>query len=835
MSETVPLHLRVMDDSADAQELDEVTARLRDELLQLDVLVTPSDAGQGPEGSRAVLSFTVGGLVIALAGTELLAAIVEAVTAWLTRNRSRAVKLEIEGDVLELTGIDSGEQRRLTEVWLHRRQSTPTPPAGRRTALIVAGDQYQDPGLRRLRAPALDAEALARVLGDPAIGGFAVRTMVNEPTPVVNEAVEEFFADRDPDDLLLLHFSGHGVKDDSGELHFATPTTKLNRLGATAVSAEFVNRRMSRSRSRRIVLLLDCCYAGAFARGALPRAGLDVHVEEQFGGRGRVVITASNAMEYAFDGPDLADTRESSPSVFTSALVEGLETGEADRDQDGYVGIHELYDYVYERVRATTPHQTPGKWTYDVQGDLVIARRSRPVDRPAPLPPELQEAIDHPLPRIRSGAVGELDRLRRSRHAGRALAARLALEELTRDDSRSVSAAAAKALERPTQPPSSGTPSAPPTSDDAPSAPPAPAVHVVPEVAAHAVTTGGKQADSAADAPSAPITTGPSPEPVQAAERSGVSPAAEPTAASTPRGPAAVPGQGKRTRRALAVLSGLLLLIGPIDMSGMGLPLAGDSAVWMWSLVAASLAVGLLREGRWRAAALGASAGLAAVHLGALAGYLRDGGVLRSFDLNLPIGNLAITAVACALILAVVLVETALAQQGRRWKTIGLIGVLATLVAIFVDLQDRRALVDDPGDQPGWWWVFAIAALLLTLFLTRTIPRLRAGERRLPLALSTAATLLVVVEICAVYLLQSGSEYQQVPAYVPALLVLLLMAAQTPEDQWVRLAGVQLAVIAGLLHNLAMVSRGPADVAVLLIAAGVALGASQVSAAGYRV
>ncbi|WP_214324393.1 caspase, EACC1-associated type [Nonomuraea sediminis] len=811
-----------MDDSADAQELDEVTARLRDELLQLDVLVTPSDAGHGPEGSRAVLSFTVGGLVIALAGTELLAAIVEAVTAWLTRNRSRAVKLEIEGDVLELTGVDAGEQRRLTEVWLRRRQSTPTPPAGRRTALIVAGDQYQDPGLRRLRAPALDAEALARVLGDPAIGGFAVRTMVNEPTPVVNEAVEEFFADRDPDDLLLLHFSGHGVKDDSGELYFATPTTKLNRLGATAVSAEFVNRRMSRSRSRRIVLLLDCCYAGAFARGALPRAGVDVHVEEQFGGRGRVVITASNAMEYAFDGPDLADSRESSPSVFTSALVEGLGTGEADRDQDGYVGIHELYDYVYERVRATTPHQTPGKWTYDVQGDLVIARRSRPVDRPAPLPPELQEAIDHPLPKIRSGAVGELDRLRRSRHAGLALAARLALEELTRDDSRSVSAAAAKALERPTQPPSSGTPSAPP----------APAAPVVPEVAAHAVTTGGEQADTAADAP---ITTGSSPEPVQAAERSGASPAAEPTAASTPKVPAAVPGQGKRTLRALAVLSGLLLLIGPIEISGMGLPVAGDSAVWMWSLFAASLAVGLLREGAWRAASLGASAGLAAVHLGVFATYFRDGGVLRSFELNLPIGNLAITVVACALILAVVLVETALAQQGRRWKAIGLAGALLALLAIFVDLQNHHDLIDDPGEKPGWLWVFVTAALFLALFLTRTIQRLRAGETRLPLALGAAATLLVVVDILGVYLTQTGSDYQQIPAYVPALLVLLLMAAQTPGAPWVRLAAAQFTVIAGLLHNLAMVPRGPLFVAVLLVAAGVAVRTSQVSAAEYRV
>ena len=191
--------------------------------------------------------------------------------------------------------------------------------------------------------------------------------------------MEEFFADRHPGDLLLMHFSCHGVKDEGGDLYFATSNTRLRRLGATAVGASFVNRCMSRSRSRRIVLLLDCCYAGAFERGMTARAGTGVGIEAQFGGRGRAVITASSAMEYAFEGETLADTREAEPSVFTSALVKGLETGDADRDQDGLVALDELYDYIYDKVRTATPHQTPGKWTFGVQGELVIARRSRPV------------------------------------------------------------------------------------------------------------------------------------------------------------------------------------------------------------------------------------------------------------------------------------------------------------------------------------------------------------------------------------------------------------------------------------------------------------------------
>ena len=315
-----------------------------------------------------------------------------------------------------------------------------------RSALIVASDQYTDPRLRRLRAPASDARALAAVLRDPGIGGFEVRILLNEPAHVVTLAVEEFFADRRPGDLLLMHFSGHGIKDEDGELYFAAANTVLGRLGATAVAAEFVSRRMNRSRSRRVVLLLDCCYAGAFERGLVARAGVEMGIEQQFGGRGRAVITASSAMEYAFEAGELADPREVAPSVFTSALVEGLETGEADHDQDGLVGLDELYDYVYDKVRAATPNQTPGKWVFGVEGDLYIARRARPVTTPARLPPELQQAIDSPLAGVRAGAVQELAAVLRGRHAGMALAARLALEQLTEDDSRAVAAAAAAAL-----------------------------------------------------------------------------------------------------------------------------------------------------------------------------------------------------------------------------------------------------------------------------------------------------------------------------------------------------------------------------------------------------
>ena len=258
--------------------------------------------------------------------------------------------------------------------------------------------------------------------------------------------LSEFFRDRGRDDLLLLHVSCHGLKDEDGTLYFASSNTAVDHLEATAIPSEFVNRQMTKSRSRRIVLLLDCCFGGAFARGLVHRAGESVAIKEEFEGQGRVVLTASRAMEYAFEGENLEG--DAQPSIFTSAVVHGLESGEADRDRDSRVSIDELYDYVYDRVRETTPNQTPSKWTFDVHGDLYVARSpfTAPEPEPVQLPVELTAAMESPFAAVRTGAVSELGRLAHGSDESLSVVARAALADLAVDDSRRVSEAAERAL-----------------------------------------------------------------------------------------------------------------------------------------------------------------------------------------------------------------------------------------------------------------------------------------------------------------------------------------------------------------------------------------------------
>ena len=323
---------------------------------------------------------------------------------------------------------------------------------GARLALIVANDAYDDPELGRLEAPAHDAEALAAVLSDPGIGSFDVRVEHNRAAQDIRVAVEEFFADRSPDDLLLLHFSCHGVKNADGELFLALRDTRPKVLAATGLAADFVNRQMAASRAQRIALFLDCCYGGAFPRGMLVRASSAAQVKDAFAdqedlveGRGRVVVTASNAMQYSFEGGKLGEHRET-PSVFTGALVDALTTGEADRDGDGWIGMNELFGYLKTKVPHLSPNQTPQMWTFGATGDIRVARSRLRRITAAPLEAAVVEALADELPAVRYGLVDLLrDRLA-SDDLGRALAAWNQLVRLQEDDSNKVSDAADAAV-----------------------------------------------------------------------------------------------------------------------------------------------------------------------------------------------------------------------------------------------------------------------------------------------------------------------------------------------------------------------------------------------------
>lgn len=313
-----------------------------------------------------------------------------------------------------------------------------------RFALIVAADQYNDGKLRQLRAPAHDAAELRTVLSDSNIGSFTVKSILNESAQQVQEEVEQFFKQREPEDLLLLYFACHGVKDQRGRLYLAMPDTKLELIASTGVAAHFINEQMEASRSRRIVLILDCCYSGAYARGFAPRSDTRVGVCESFEGHGRVVLTASDALEYAFEDDELRTEMQHS-SIYTGAMVRGLRTGDADLDRDGRVSVDDLYSFTYREVRARTPNQTPSKVDM-VRGSIYLAANPRIEASSISSSVDPFRAVTSDRRWQREEAALELRKLTEDADAVVAQAAQAALQRLTADRERLVRASARAAL-----------------------------------------------------------------------------------------------------------------------------------------------------------------------------------------------------------------------------------------------------------------------------------------------------------------------------------------------------------------------------------------------------
>jgi transcription termination factor Rho len=312
---------------------------------------------------------------------------------------------------------------------------------GHRFALLIATDRYQDTGLAKLAAPASDAEKLAAVLQNPEISGFQVTSLHNEPLHVAGRAIGEFYRNRNHGDLTFLYFTGHGVKDDYGHLYLAMTDTSRDNLEFTGMRGDQVRAGMDSARSRQNVLVLDCCYAGAFPAGHGLKGSTEVHALEHFGGKGSVVLTSSDATQYSFEGNRLTETgsmleEEESISLFTRFLIEGIETGNADLDGDGDIALDELYSYVYDRVIGERPQQRPKK-KEDIEGRIIIAQNTNWT-----LPPHISAGIDSPYAEAK---LTVLDELRRRYAAGNQIVrARIteSVHDLAADDSRKVSEAA---------------------------------------------------------------------------------------------------------------------------------------------------------------------------------------------------------------------------------------------------------------------------------------------------------------------------------------------------------------------------------------------------------
>ena len=223
-----------------------------------------------------------------------------------------------------------------------------------RDALVVGINLYQDDNLRPLKAPAEDAEAIARVLEES--GEFDVVRRLPEAidkntkkpyiaqtrelslTELQRALVELFKPEgRQVPDTALFYFSGHGLRQDLGiqEGFLATSNVAPSR-GFNGLSLQWLRRLLQESPVRQQVVWLDCCHSGEILNFNEADPG------ERGQARDRSFIAASREFESSFE--DL----NSPYSVLTKILLEGIDP---ERCPQQWITNYSLVDFINQSLR----------------------------------------------------------------------------------------------------------------------------------------------------------------------------------------------------------------------------------------------------------------------------------------------------------------------------------------------------------------------------------------------------------------------------------------------------------------------------------------------------
>ncbi|MFN6567741.1 caspase, EACC1-associated type [Dendronalium sp. ChiSLP03b] len=294
-------------------------------------------------------------------------------------------------------------------------------------ALLIGVSEYQSQEINLLHGVVKDIQAMQRVLQNSEIGGFdEVKFLLNPDSITMQSEIEQLFMERcQKDDIVMLYFSGHGYRHEDGNLFFVAHNTQINPQGlpriATAVDAKFIHERyMSRSKSQRQVLILDCCFSGAFAESMsakkLVSLSINDEIAQQLGGEGRAVLTSSTATQQSFE--------DSGGGVYTRYLVEGIEKGAADTDNDGVITVAELHEYAKGKVLKAKPAMKPE--IFAVREGYTIRLAKAPVGDPQL---EYRKEVEGCVRNGRVSVVGRRVLTRRQKELGLQSEVAAAIEE----------------------------------------------------------------------------------------------------------------------------------------------------------------------------------------------------------------------------------------------------------------------------------------------------------------------------------------------------------------------------------------------------------------------
>jgi len=253
-----------------------------------------------------------------------------------------------------------------------------------RYGLVIGIDKYDDVQLN-LRCAVADARVLYELMIDTECGCFPrenVQILLDSEatTDGIFRALARLRRQVAENDAVWVYYAGHAAVDDNA--YWVTHDTDVDDLFATALDSNRINSVLSQLRTPNVVLILDCCHAGATAlvKNQTRAIATGKDLFSRFLGHGRITLASSDGKQKS------VELAEFGHGAFTYFLEKGLR-GDADVDNDGVVTADELWSYLRSKVTEASGRvgirQTPilsGSMTHDVALTLnatVTAKKHR--------------------------------------------------------------------------------------------------------------------------------------------------------------------------------------------------------------------------------------------------------------------------------------------------------------------------------------------------------------------------------------------------------------------------------------------------------------------------
>lgn len=232
--------------------------------------------------------------------------------------------------------------------------------------IIGVADYKHMPVLRYTDDDAYRMYAFLKSPEGGALSDEQIMVLVDEEATKENilKKMNYVFSKAGPNDLVMLYYSGHGLKGSFLPIDFDGYNNKLLHTE--------INNIMEKSRAKYKLLLADACYSGSLftMRSAeVPDAINTYYSTLAEAGSGTALIMSSKSEETSLESSEVRQ------GVFTHFLIRGLK-GEADNDANKVITIDELFGFVYGNVRTYSGNrQSPViKGDYDKKMTVAVIR-----------------------------------------------------------------------------------------------------------------------------------------------------------------------------------------------------------------------------------------------------------------------------------------------------------------------------------------------------------------------------------------------------------------------------------------------------------------------------